>query len=440
MKKDIHESLSKATKTLCQSEPFYGLFLMMLNKSFSKSVPTAGVGKNGINYQLVVNDVFWESLSDLHKLMILKHELLHVCFFHVETWADYENHEVANIAADICVNQYIDSKWLPEFNVSSKDYRKKYENLVKALIKKLASAEITREQAVEELRVMPPRGVYFHDFAELNMDPSMGLKYYYDKLMQAKDKCPGQPGYCEALDEMMKQMSAGVPQVCDHDWKEFENMSEAEKKLLRSQTDYHLKEIANQVSKNRGTVPGEMKGYIEGIDKEEPPKFDWKSYVRRFMGGSNKVYTKKLHRKYNKRFEENPGLKIKPRRRVLIGVDTSGSMSKLELIEGFHEVYHVQKTGTEIVVVQFDAAIRHVNPYRRGLEDTIEIFGRGGTDFNPIVNYANEHARDFSAMIIFTDGEAPAPEEKCRLRTLWVHSSNSAINEDLQGFKIQLPK
>jgi hypothetical protein len=37
----------------------------MLNKVWDKRrVPTAGVSKNGINYQLTINPEFWESLSD----------------------------------------------------------------------------------------------------------------------------------------------------------------------------------------------------------------------------------------------------------------------------------------------------------------------------------------------------------------------------------------
>ena len=51
-----NESLSKATKDLILKEPYYGIFLIMLNKFWSKRVPTAGVSKMGINYQLEINN------------------------------------------------------------------------------------------------------------------------------------------------------------------------------------------------------------------------------------------------------------------------------------------------------------------------------------------------------------------------------------------------
>jgi hypothetical protein len=70
------QSLSKTGKNLMLSEPYYGFFLIMLNKLWDdRRVPTAGVSKNGINYQLCINETFWMSLSEEHRLGLLKHEL-----------------------------------------------------------------------------------------------------------------------------------------------------------------------------------------------------------------------------------------------------------------------------------------------------------------------------------------------------------------------------
>ena len=69
------ESLAKVSKELMWKEPFYGFFLIMLNKVWNLKVPTAGVSKNGINYQLSINEKFWMSLSENHRIGLLKHEL-----------------------------------------------------------------------------------------------------------------------------------------------------------------------------------------------------------------------------------------------------------------------------------------------------------------------------------------------------------------------------
>jgi len=72
---DKQRSLSKISKELMLKEPYYGFFLIMLNKVWRKDLPTAGVSKNGINFQLAINEDFWTSLSEMHQMGLLKHEL-----------------------------------------------------------------------------------------------------------------------------------------------------------------------------------------------------------------------------------------------------------------------------------------------------------------------------------------------------------------------------
>ena len=54
------DSLSKTSKDLMLKEPYYGFFLIMLNKVWNEKIPTAGVSKQHINYQLVISPTFWE--------------------------------------------------------------------------------------------------------------------------------------------------------------------------------------------------------------------------------------------------------------------------------------------------------------------------------------------------------------------------------------------
>ncbi len=76
MMQSKEDSLAKISKNLILAEPFYGFLLIMLNKIWNKRVvPTAGVSKNGINYQLTINPDFWETLTDDYKFGVLKHEL-----------------------------------------------------------------------------------------------------------------------------------------------------------------------------------------------------------------------------------------------------------------------------------------------------------------------------------------------------------------------------
>lgn len=375
----------------------------MLNKRWNEQVPTAGVSLNGINYQLDINTEFWQGLKQDHQRGLLKHELLHIGFFHLTDFQHLTNKEIANIAMDLEINQYIDSDDLP------------------------------------------PGGMVLDLFPELNLEPKKGTQYYYDKLLKASNN----KGQCPNLDKMLDGMGDGQCKISvnvkgkdkdvnapNHDtWGEFEDLPEATQKLIKKQTEHILKEVADQIQKSRGTIPGEFSEILDRINTLEPAKFDWRGYLRRFSGGSQKVYTKKTRRKYNKRYEDNPGLKIKPRRHILFAIDTSGSVSTNELKECINELHHIHKTGTEITVVEADTAISHIAKFNPRKD--FHIHGRGGTSFQPVIDYFNDNVHKYTCLIYFTDGEAPAPTP-AKGRMLWVLSSQSPLNPELVGPQIKL--
>lgn len=386
---DISEQLSRASKSLILSEAFYGLFLIGLNKKFRSDIPTAGVSKHGIGVQLAINPEFFRNLSEDHRIGLLKHELLHISFGHI-IWRDsFPNHKLFNIAADLEINQYIDSTQLPE------------------------------------------GGLTLETFPELNLPTRAGTKVYYDLLEQnckEEDKC------CPSLEAVLGQMNGDSPY--DHvTWDEFDELTDADKKLVKKQIEHQLKETADITEKRRGTIPGELSEIIDRLLNIPPPKFDWRGYLRRFVGNSTIVYTKKMRRKYNKRYEENPGLKIKFKNHILVGVDTSGSVSSDELQEFWNELVHMHKTGHKITVAQCDASMQDVEEFNPRKDWSIK--GRGGTDFQPVVDHFNENKRNYTALIYCTDGEAPAPEN-CPKNTLWCLSSCSSDNDSLPGLVIKL--
>ena len=72
---DKAASLAKACKDLMLKEPFYGLFLIALNKKWNDKIPTACVSLRKINVELELNTAFWESLEPKQQMGLLKHEL-----------------------------------------------------------------------------------------------------------------------------------------------------------------------------------------------------------------------------------------------------------------------------------------------------------------------------------------------------------------------------
>jgi len=390
---DKQLSLSKTGKELMLKEPYYGFFLIMLNKVWDgKRVPTAGVSKNGINYQLAINPEFWESLSEDHRLGLLKHELLHIAFGHLTTFFKFTNKKLANVAMDMEINQYIDKQYLPE------------------------------------------GGIDIDNYADLQLDRKAGARYYYDKLKQLQDEKDknGTSGDSN-MDKLLEDIENG--NVPDHStWEEFEDLTEAEQKLIEKQLQKVLSDAKEQTIKKRGTVPGEIEGVII-VEEIVPPKFDWRGFIRRFAGVSTKVFTKKIRRKENRRFSDNPGLKVKMRQHMLLAIDTSGSVSDDELREFMSEIYHIYKCGVDITVIQCDTRIRSIEPYKGKFEMAVQ--GRGGTEFDPVLEYFNENLKKYTSLVYFTDGECWT-RVKPRGNVLWVLSERSSMNDSLPGKVIKL--
>ena len=393
---NLHEDLSRIGKGLMLSEPFYGIFLSTLNKVVRKDVPTAGVCKQNINYQLAVNEEFWNSLdNDKKKIGLLKHELLHICFNHLEDREGFPNQELHNIAADLEINQYLTPEYYPT-----------------------------------------PDIILLTSFPELNLPVKAGTKVYYGLLQQALDA-----GTSPSLQKLMdglcgdEECSGGLHPT----WKEFDGMSEADAKLAKAQIEHQIKDIVNSQNQGRGFIPSELQSWIDGMFEETEASYDWRTYFRRFMGTSNKTYTKKTRRKLNKRFQENPALKIKTKKKILVGVDTSGSVGEKDLIEFFNEINHMHKTGVSITIAEGDADIHNIYEYKGDVPD--KITGRGGTDMNPFITYFNEH-REFNSLIILTDGYIGNNEVKTFKPKMMVICSNGenieTVKENGWGHTIKI--
>ena len=389
---DKAQSLSKISKELMLKEPYYGFFLIMLNKVWRKDLPTAGVSKQNINYQLAINEEFWTGLSDDHKTGLLKHELLHIAFGHLVSFSSFSNKKLANVAMDMEINQYIKASWLPE------------------------------------------GGINIDEYTDIQLDRKAGCRYYYDQLLRLQDEKDknGTSGDQE-MDKLLDNIANG--DIPDHStWEEFEDMSDAEKKLIEKQVQKILKDAKEQTIKKRGNVPGEIEGLIV-LDEVTKAKFDWRGYLRRFTGISTKIFTKKIRRKENYRYEDNPGLKIKMRQHMLLAIDTSGSVSDEELAEFMNEIHHIHKAGVDITIVQCDTSIRSIEPYK-GKND-LKVQGRGGTEFDPVLDYYNANLGKYTSLVYFTDGECYT-SVKPKNRVLWILSERSSMNTDLPGQVIKL--
>ena len=378
--------IEKAYKKLLVENPFYGLFLLGLSKVIDKSVETACVRKRGINCELVINPEYWETQDDIQQLNLIQHEVYHIVFQHMFMTPFFKNHEVLNVAADCEVNSYL--------------------------------------QNLDDTWIIP---------SMFNAEPKLGTKVYYDIIMNQTPPPPPQRGGDG-------NGSNGLPNTKDDhsSWgKEFQECSDAEKQLIQNQINSQIKTAAEQTIKMRGTIPAEMQAIVDELFKPKPRVFDWKAYFRRMLGSIYDINIKKTRRKESIRFPGAAGIKHKKKVSILVAVDTSGSVNDEELKDFFSEITYIYKAGARITILECDAAISANYEYTG--KWTGKVHSRGGTDFQPVIDYYRKNMKDYAALVYFTDGECSIPNNVPR-DTIWVITSAGDHSKKYPGRTLFIPK
>ena len=125
----------------------------------------------------------------------------------------------------------------------------------------------------------------------------------------------------------------------------------------------------------------------------------------------------------------NMGSIYRFRTNILVAVDVSGSIASRRLADFYSVINRFFRYGVEnIDVMQFDCAAGEVTSLKKASRK-VEIHGRGGTDFQCVINYANT-ARCYDGLIIITDGCAPPPSipQGFRPRLLWICEEQQAYD------------
>jgi predicted metal-dependent peptidase len=117
--------------------------------------------------------------------------------------------------------------------------------------------------------------------------------------------------------------------------------------------------------------------------------------------------------------------------RLLIGIDVSGSISPEEIDLFYSAVNRFFRYGVNALeLLQFDTVLKGEPVLMKKARKAIEVTGRGGTDFQPLINYFSEKGKNYDGLIIFTDGFAAIPKVSRALarKILWI--CNSKANYD----------
>ena len=198
--------------------------------------------------------------------------------------------------------------------------------------------------------------------------------------------------------------------------------SEAEVKQMEADIDSKVMMAANG-AKAVGNLPSAIKELIEVMKRSQ---VDWRDCIRRFVGGDqpDDYSMRKPHRRmYHTSRIVAPSIQMVGAGDVVIGIDTSGSVSKVELSYFLGELNAISADikPQSVTVITCDMTVQTVRRYEQGEEiEMIEVNGRGGTLVRPVFDYIEENNINVDNMVYFSDMCISDYPECPHYPTMWV--------------------
>jgi len=165
----------------------------------------------------------------------------------------------------------------------------------------------------------------------------------------------------------------------------------------------------------RGDSPGGLERLLE---KLRPPVLTWK---RLFRSAALTLLKARLiiptFGRLNRRGLSIPGRVYRDLPNCYVFQDTSGSISKENLVHLSSEVYGLRKYTKKIEVLVIDAALQCVYTFKNKIKS---VKGGGGSDFTEAFEYVeNQIHRRRPVIILMTDGDITVPD-KVDADVFWV--------------------
>lgn len=340
---------------------FYGSILLKTIIEQSTKVPTMGVCIKNSELYLYYNPAFVEPLTMLELIAVLEHEVLHIIYEHMNVNKEVER-TVHNIACDIAINQMI-------------------QNL--------------------------PKGCLFPE--QFNMPKDKNSTWYYNELMKKTQKQPKGGLGKNGQGEQDKDGTGNDGGTID-DHSQWAKMSESDKEVVRQTIESTIKD--------QGTVPSKIEEQIKKLLKR--PTIPWHMVLRHYLRSSVRAFTKASWKRPNRKMGEAAKGKIPDRiAKIIVAIDTSGSVSQDEFTKFMSELYGIQKNyPSDITIIQCDADVQVVDKLKKGQTYKTNMKGRGGTSFVPVFEYIQEKRLNPDVLVYLTDGYGDFPKQP-RYSTIW---------------------
>jgi predicted metal-dependent peptidase len=281
--------------------------------------------------------------------------------------------------------------------------------------------------------------------------PELGKSevYYYEwlkkhapepKTIKLKMKGSGKGEGKGTLEDMLEDLEKSHPGMdgennLGEDDLPPEQQTEEMRRQVLARTIRSAMDSMEDADEKAGRLPGHLAGHVEGLLKATgKPKVTWKTHLRRCVSQAGRldIYVTRGRRG---RHGQPPKTTLRPKVRILVGADTSGSVSDKELNAFLVELEGIARL-VDVTFVQLDHGIQNVeHNFRSSKDRAYKIFGRGGTDmrilFRALKN--REHGLnpdEFGLIVMFTDGETPFPEQELvDHRVVWFITTKNCVDQ-----------
>lgn len=218
-------------------------------------------------------------------------------------------------------------------------------------------------------------------------------------------------------DQIITSQNCGKPD--DHNWQAGDDADE----IVSVIREFINESTEMMDDETRGLMPAYFLEQVKKIN--EPSKISWQRVLKKYIGtisaGKRKTRTK-LNRRQPNRYDLSGEMNDKMLK-IVVAIDTSGSVSNHEIAQIFNEIFAIlAKRKYCITVIECDSEIQRTYLVHNPSDVKLDVAGRGGTAFTPVIEYINSdrYYRD-ALLIYFTDGygenKIPRP---MTYRNLWV--------------------
>ncbi|MBO4731871.1 MAG: hypothetical protein J5597_03580 [Spirochaetaceae bacterium] len=258
------------------------------------------------------------------------------------------------------------------------------------------------------------RSEKLHDAKHYNLDTELSYEEYYKELYYICPDLKINP------DGSMEDYEGLMPALGDGETWEYQAAANASE--FWDEDEEMADKINRQIEKAQktnqwGSISGNCQELISASLKIP---MDYRRILSQFRASIISQRRKLTRMKPNRRYGfDYMGSQFEPKTHLLVAVDVSGSIGSDDLQNFFSIINRFFSYGVEAIqVIAFDAEIKQEFELKKAAK-SIEVVGRGGTDFQCAVDYYEAHS-EYQGLIIFTDGYAEIPRIRVCKQILWI--------------------